>query len=639
MTELTVGDLVQNLKFSKEEKIRIVNQLGVGSQVRKIFLANAKGTQQFKNISSQIKIPGQSPGRPGHTKKALDVIIKDLTEGTASHKKIGWFIYRASVASHVIGQLKNLNNLLREVPSLNENLSSKDLLEIICKNCKQYEVEPEAIKEFYELWGFDRIENFDELIALCSKDDPLALAIKKINNLENMVLPLSQQVEALNARNDIDSEKLDSFQNEFSSLSKSLEIEQEITNDLESSIKELSENFEEQFKNLGEIKEKDLKQLKNDICKLNDSNEKLSKFIFSLEDNNEKLISSEFEKARNSIVEHNLESIKKELNYIDSKIEGKLKDLKDSLPSLTGHKNSEYKSPLINITPPKKVHSEKIKDEWNFINIWREHLKCESDLYLPIEFVTILHLIFKSSDVLIFDNDTIFHCWLRTLGWENFNLQAAASPTWMSENDWGNEVQYLFGERDSATPKIVTIHQYNVALASCYLVPTVKIWSLSPGYFPLSKLVLVESGSENRSPTSDLLEVSTYFHAHQANEEHQFPKLKKHDLLSLGKEKKHTGVNPDIFRSWLLEPKKDDGFNSDIDTVAGIIDVKIPISLKLHFARIRNELEQYFIEDDSKIVAAYHVIFPWLKAKVGQQGVEKFKEAINDLFSKPLKYK
>jgi hypothetical protein len=190
LPEMKVGSLVRKIEFSKEENARIAKQLEVDSQPKILFLTRAKHTEQFKRIVSKIKIDGQSPGRPGHIQKALEQIIKYPVKGNNAQKNVFWNIYGESVANYIADEQQNLHKLLIEVPVSDEQLASDKLLEIICKNAKQYDVKPKVVKELYEIWGFERIDNIDELLSLCDKDDPVAHAMKQIKSLDNYDLPV-----------------------------------------------------------------------------------------------------------------------------------------------------------------------------------------------------------------------------------------------------------------------------------------------------------------------------------------------------------------------------------------------------------------------------------------------------------------
>ena len=638
--ELTIGNLVLALPFDKEIKARIAKQLTSESRTREIFLASAEHTAEFKNSKvGKIKVKGFSPGRKEHTKAVLEKVIKSLTDGADTQKKIGWNIYIETITNYITGKQKNLNKLLAGLPAGNEKLTSPELLEIICKNAKQYEVLPEIIRELYEIWSFDRIGNLDEMLSLCAKDDPVAVAMKRIKALDNHIASLNKNSEAHDEQGEANAIKINGLQEEVASLNKFPEEIKETLACFDSKTKSLYNTLEEKQNEKNELVKFKLEELTASLKELESSIKKLFEGFSSQNNEIRKLVSTELKEAKDSIIDSNKLKIKKELDHINLKIEGKMKQLEETLPSALVQSESEYQSPLIGKIQANKVQSYKIKDEWRFINIWKNHLEKELDVLWPIELVVITHTLFKSSKAIIMDDDRIFYCWQRTLGWENFNLQTVASPTWMSEADWGNEANYLFGDQiNTTTPKFVTIHQYNVALVSCYLIPTLKLWHISPHSFDVSKLFLIEAISENQKSNPDLLELATYFNESELDQDRKYPQLSKHKELALGKEKSHTGVSLDTYKSWVLVQRKDDGFSSDIDTVAGTIDVRIPLALKLNYARMRNALEQYFSEDDAKIVSAHHLLYPWLEEKHGEGSAEKLACAIKGLFSKPLDY-
>jgi archaellum component FlaC len=635
----TIGNLVQSLPFTGEVKARIVKQLTSDSRARNIFLANANHTKKFKDSRvGNIRVKGFSAGRKGHVKGTLEEVIKGLTGGTDKQKEIGWDIYIETITNYIIQKQKNLNELLEELSADNKDLSSTELLEVICRNAKQYEVLPEVINEFYEIWSFERVDNLGDLLSLSTKDDPVAHAMKQIKSLGSSVASINENMEGHDERAEASDSKIAALQDEVETLKEFLEKMRDTLAGLDSKIESLFNAFEEKQKEENRLVDNKLEELKGNSKELKSSIGKLSESFSSQKNEIKKLVSTELIEAKNSITESNKLKTKEDLDYIDSKLEGKMKQLEETLPSALIHSGAEYKSPLVGKILPNKVHSDKIKDEWHFINIWKDHLKEEIDVIWPIELVVIAHLLFKSSSAIIMDDDQIFYCWQRTMGWENYNLQTVASPTWMSEVDWENEVNYLFGDQHATTPKIVTIHQYNVALVSCYLAPTLMLWSINPHHYPVSKLVLIEANSGNQKLSADLLELATYFNGSKFGQGRQYPQLKNHKELVLGRERLHTGVSLQTFESWVLGPRKDDGFNSHIDMVAGTIDVKIPLVLKLHYSKFRNELEQFFSENDAKIVAAHHLLYPWLEQNYGDSSIKKFVSSIRDLFPNPLDY-
>ena len=160
--EHCLGELIQGIVFSSEEKTRLGNLVLKKGMVRSVFLANAMHTDPFKDVVKSIQVKGFSPGRAGHVIGGVErVIAKDLINGVSKNKRICWDIYKWGVVRHVIDNMPILNNLLLKVRAHSDQVSTPDLLRAICKNAKQFDVTQEMVKEFYELWGFDRVEDLD----------------------------------------------------------------------------------------------------------------------------------------------------------------------------------------------------------------------------------------------------------------------------------------------------------------------------------------------------------------------------------------------------------------------------------------------------------------------------------------------
>jgi archaellum component FlaC len=633
-SEMSIGRyFMQKHDFSDLEKERIVEELEKDGLIKKIFYENVGSSPIFSSSLKRIKIPGFRPGTKHHTEKSTIQIIQDLRGG--KNHSLAWEIYQEAIAEHIEKQQEKLNILLTKVSLFEKNPSSEFLLKTICQNAKIFGVSKKSIKEFYELWGFDRVDNLENLLSLCLKLDTEAISQSRIKELEREVFSLKVIFKDRDEKLDAENTIIKTLQNEVTSLNNSFKNVQLSITQIESSLNSLPISLEEEQKNANDQLKKELSELELGFSKVKSSLEAVSTELSSQGSKIQKIVSTELIKAKQDLEEKVRKTTKDQLNHIDSKLDVKLKDVVE-LPHEAPQSGKKYISPLTLNSPPKQVHAGKIKEEWKFICIWKKHLEDELEIILPYEQVAILHVLLKCSPSLVFDDDEIFRCWLRVLAWEHFNIETVVSPVWVSESDWENEALHLFGEDNSAFPKIVTMNHYNVALASCYLVPTLKKWDLIH-YNPLTKLALIGSTSENRGPSSDLLEFSTYFDQSYFSMDLQYPVFTKENEGLLGKELSHTGVQPDIFRSWILEYKKEDDFNSDIDTIAGMSGFKFPLSLKHHFKKIYKGLNVFFSKDDALIVATQHVLIPWLE-NFNFEDLNKFIEHIDTCFPKRINY-
>ena len=634
--ELNIGPfLLKEKDFSNEEKKRIAGELKKNGLIQRVFFNNAKSTALFKHIVKDIKVRGHSPGRPDHANKALkEVLVNDFTKGTNKQKKICWTIYKDAIAEHLGKKQKKLNKLLLNVPLPKSNPSYNDILKLICNNAKLYTVTPDSIEELYKLWGFDRVDNLKDLLSLCSQADPLAIAQKKISELEDTVDSLKQKSKAHDEEFDTDSTIIGTLRGDVESLNKSLEKIQTHVDKNTSSIESLSSSLKKEQADENKEINKRLLDLETSFSKLKPSIDELFKNFSTHSEQINKSINSKLAITVQSLTEKISENIKSNLNYIDSKIEKKFDQLenKPSFQSVQNQVGSEYKSPLNAWNQPKQTTPGKIKDEWLFINIWQEHLKEELELNWSVEYTTIIHILFKSSNTLVLCNDRVFRCWLNTLEWHSFNYSLVTSPNWLSESDWGNGAHYLFDDANPLIPKILTLYQYNVGLPSSYLIPSLKLWDLR-FQSSLLKIALIESDSQDRKPDFDLLEFGTYLNDEQFTRsgKSKLPKLSRPPRTLAQSEKHHTGVNIDSFKSWIVKLEKKDVYYSDIDTYADFVNISLPFALKVHYMKISKDLSNFFSTEASILISAHHVINPWIEGKHGEDCVEEFVSAIKKL--------
>ena len=164
---MKIGDVISALTFSESERERIAKLMQQSASCnKKIFCDYAPKTQ----IANNIKIPGQSKGRPAHIKAAVKKIIEGL-EGTKKKKERFWEAYHSTIVCYLQNQQKEIQKLLEEVDYDNPEPSSEDLLRVICENAKKYKVTSEVVEELYELWGFERIKNIEDILALIENND------------------------------------------------------------------------------------------------------------------------------------------------------------------------------------------------------------------------------------------------------------------------------------------------------------------------------------------------------------------------------------------------------------------------------------------------------------------------------------
>jgi hypothetical protein len=636
--KMTIGSyLMDHHDFSEIEKERITKELNNDSLIKKIFYTNVEKSPIFKHNLKKINIPGFRGGTKQHTEKSIIQITKELTKG--KNQDLAWKIYKEVIAEHINNEQENLNKLLENaiLIDINQAQSTEYLLKLIAKNSRFYEISKDSFIEFYELWGFERIDNIENILSLRKEVDPSSLVLKLISDIEETVKPLKDQFNIYDKEFEESKKATNVLESNIQSLNILFEEVQSSITNFKLQLDSTSDSYKEKQQKTNDQLKNSLSELELNFSEVKSSLDLVSKEFSSQNNKLQSSLTSGLNKAKQSLKEEIGTLTKDHLSYIDSKLEEKLKDIK-KLTHETPKPNIKYVSPLSISTPPKKLKVEKINEEWKFICVWDNYLKKDLDIHLPIQQVAILHILFKCSPSLIFDDDDIFRCWLHVLGWEYFNKDTVVTPLWTSESDWENEAKYLFSEDNIAEPRIITMNHYNVALVSCYLVPTLKMWDLKIRK-QLAKIILNGSASESRKPTPDLLEFSTYIlkDFYIGDLQLQYPLFLNNYKSFSGKELLHTGVNPETFNSWISAQHKEIDYNSDIDAVTKLAGIKIPSSLKNHFKKVYKGLNGFFSEEDALIVSIQHILIPWIENS-NEISVSNYIENIDNLFPNRIKY-
>lgn len=333
----------------------------------------------------------------------------------------------------------------------------------------------------------------------------------------------------------------------------------------------------------------------------------------------------------NSNTEQQIEKIAYQLKAIQTEI----KELKNTI----GKSGQKYLSPLQKQLPARNEISAQIDDENLFLNLWTNRLNNDENIAIYLAKAAIYHSIFKSSNCIILKDERLIFSWLRTLQWDSFAMNIVASPRWTSEKDWGDAAHYIFDNKASDEPRILIIHNYDQALARAYLVPTLKLWSLSLNQYKLAKIILVSSGSCDKNPSAELLEQACFIPREDPLYTKSLPSSEVLKTLHLNaQELRHTGVDPETFKSWLSTEQQISLAHSDSDAVAKMGGMVFPTSIKFLYAHLQVSLTHFFKEEDSSQIATYHAICPWIATKHGEDRKNQFYEILKSFFPKAIKY-
>ena len=635
---ISLGAAVQGITFSDSEWERIASSAKSGGLPGKILKKHALQSKVFQIVSRKMQIAGQSVGRPEHTAKAIDLVITHLSDGKESTKRKAYCdIYLDSVVYYVQNTLPKLNNLLQQAKIPEKKYSTKELFEILATKVSEFDVSADEVRELYEFWGFERDENIEELLKKCAADNIDGRQNKRLNALDEQISEIRQQIvsqrdasSALNLGIEGDQKKSSQLR---ADLDNQIRISQEAVTRIDKRIVELEQLLTVNRKSSEKFQQDNVQEFKIIRAELEEVKKKLSQLPASITSQ----IASFKDELTTSLKAENETQRADFFSRSNHRIETFLSKLSEE--QKTKSVETHYVSPLQVLPPQFRPQSFKLSDENQFLNIWQGRLQADEGIALCLESVAIYHALFSTAYSIVLEDERLARSWLKTLGWESSSFSAVASPAWLSESDWKDGASFIFAKDDTGSmPKSLFIHNYDLGVPQAYLIPTLKMWSLTPR-FRLSKIFLIASESNEAEPAAEVLEHSIYLPEADLTANRTLPSSSRLHVRRLdSREGNHTGVKPEHFLSWLGQELPDLQMRSDAEELTKWSGIHLPRGIRMLSSRIQQALQKYFNEDESKQVAAYHCICPWISAKHGDDKKDEFFGMLKSFSAKAINY-
>jgi hypothetical protein len=167
---MTLGSTIQSIEFSAEEKLRITRSLnegaGVPYELVSIHAPSIRNPDIWASAHKRFRAHGFKVG----SQRAREFILKAVFQTAklrpeATNTEL-WSFYRNIVLDYVITKLPKLNELLLHESVLTAPGGlTKSIFDSIRRKMPLYDVTTEEPKRLYEMWGFDRISDFDEMFS------------------------------------------------------------------------------------------------------------------------------------------------------------------------------------------------------------------------------------------------------------------------------------------------------------------------------------------------------------------------------------------------------------------------------------------------------------------------------------------
>ena len=609
-----VGDFFSFSVMLEPERARIVETLKDGCLAFDILKKYAPRTEEYlTKFIKKEKINGFTPGRPGYDQKAIPIIIKHLRDSTQGFRHRAWKIYEESVVEYTQRELPLLHKLLIEVPWPSGDATSEVMLKTVCSNAFEYGVEKEDVEKLYELCWIKRVSDINDYLPLCLIPDEKFAAKRKLEKIESSIASLSESLSE-------NIPKIEELINDFENFSGSISKEKEVTKETVERVSNLSKQFKTLESALSQQNNSFSERLKIISDKVKTVENGIESFVTEseLRDNLKKLVDDVKTSTQKSLDNAISELNKTVRNEIASSVNDSEIKIVREIGSKGAGKNTEgviaqkYKSPLLypsTFVPP----SYKITNELEFVSVWSSFLLREKSISISFEQAMIYHSMFLANRVIICDG-ILAQSWIECMAWKSQVVHVAASPTWSSEEDWSVGAEHLFLDCKQFIPKILFIHNYDVAVAECYLVPSLVLWATKDENKYFSKIFLISSTQES-AKSHQVLEYALHLGADDCSMTRSLSIKSGFRIPNSQRSETLSGVDPKVASNW-MKPAVKVGY--DFSAAQKKFGFTVPETLLNCFERTASSVSKHFDESVGRGVALHHQLYPWIRAKYGE---------------------
>lgn len=417
MVAMNIGSKILSIEFSDEEKNRIgsalLNENSICFRALNTKFESIDDMNFWRQAQKRFKVTGFRNNSPHAKALVVQRAMAMLRNNDGADCGDIWPLYRNCAVSYAGEELEDLNKLLY-LEAFEEETGT--VTEQIFKNIKAklplYSASTEDLHALYELWGFDRIENFSSIFSGSGINADL---VKRMISKENNAL----KQEIFGKINNIESEIKNTAEAQEEKLSKIIARADSLQGEIEQSISKILHTSINNSENVAQSKAVETESLpQKDIQELDELWKKIE-LISSIVEDHETLLQDE--KQKFSVNKNNPNLVNLNVAHVFERWQKYLNDL-----GISGISKS-----LIWTIYKIFLHSKIIVTQ---------KPKLLTGLFKDIPSVEVMYI--------------------------------TASPLWTSELDW--KIAYDFISIDSINPRILVISDFDVAIQEIYLIPALS---------------------------------------------------------------------------------------------------------------------------------------------------------------------
>jgi hypothetical protein len=282
-------------------------------------------------------------------------------------------------------------------------------------------------------------------------------------------------------------------------------------------------------------------------------------------------------------------------------------------PAVVVSGKAPYKSPLsepiVGAAP-----SFKITTEPEFLGAWQAMLSQNDNLLIPTELLVAYHSVLLANRVIISDFK-VASTWINCLGWSRFVKHVVASPLWSTEEDWQDGVAHLMAEPSGTVrePRYLIIHNYNVAVVDCYLVPTLLLWALRGQKRNVYRKLFLIPAEGKSTIVPSVSEHGAVIERYDSEKRTKLHLLDNMKIPSITRKDIPSGVEPQLASKWAESLSK---ASFDVGPIEKTFKLKISDWLISGLRDTVGIAGRFFQESSAAGVGIHHHMLPWFGSKL-----------------------
>ena len=581
------GDVVKLLErigsidFSQTEKDRIGAKLldpeGLAAQVLREKAPHIRDTDFWRRAQKAFRVTGFRDGRP----EAIQAVLARVRDSLRNHPGSAhscepqmWWLYERSAMLYLQEEKGPLYSLLKREDLVSGTGSDTDqILRSILKYLPMYETSVDDVKDLYEIWGFERSNNADEILSSAWVE---AGAVRRMvsDGISTIRRELSSTVESTKS----DTQQQTQRQSEEIASVRSL--------------LQLTRN------ELTEVSARITAEVATAAARMphRDPASRTRKSDSSPEPAQGQ-ISTRVNDAV-AEVQHRVEALGRQIKELRVRLD---------------HLESSDKVPDASVTT--LAGRQKPTTVLQVLEAWKPALVAAGVPATSIDIEWILLEIIRRARVIVTDEPELLASLARALSGAQMR-RCVASPLWLSDADWKDDLAFI--SQGASAPRLLFIHEFDVALQESYLVPPLLKWMLDLSPACSHRVVVVPSNSDASTISTRVMELASLMtsdalHIKEISRYRvRAPQSAQHSSNTLLSYTTSTNRGPE----------------DQVHKLLGNRDVEVPRRVAQSFVSLYDGLRSLMDFGDAMYVAQEATLLPWIERARGELTASKVRDVL-----------